>query len=105
MDIEDEVLEDGFKTTKEVNCQRKQDHVLGKDVTDDCVTDGGDACCWVGFVVLSELFFSYFCRCESALAVKILVALLEVELKIGHGGGQLMVISSQSQWWCRGMHG
>ena len=96
MDIEDEVLEDGFKTTK-VNCQR--------NVTDDCVTDGGDACCWVGFVVLSELFFSYFCRCESALAVKILVALLEVELKIGHGGGQLMVISSQSQWWCRGMHG
>jgi hypothetical protein len=39
-----------------------------------------------------NLFYSYFCRCDSALAVKILVTSLEVGLKIGQGGGQLMVI-------------
>ena len=58
MDVEDEVLEDGLKTTKEVNRQRKQDHVLGKDVTDDCVTDGDDACCWL---------LGWFCRHVQAL--------------------------------------
>ena len=30
-----------------------------------------------------SFFFSYFCRCESALVVKILVKLLEVGSKIG----------------------
>ena len=49
--VEEEVLEDGSKTSKAkakgVNCQRKKDLVLVKDVADDCVTSGGDACCWV----------------------------------------------------------
>ena len=36
---------------------REQDHVLVKDVANDCVADGGDASCWVGFVVASELLF------------------------------------------------
>ena len=49
-----EVLEDGSKMTKGVNCQRKEDHALVKDVANDCVPDGGDARCWVGFVVPSE---------------------------------------------------
>ncbi len=49
----------------------------------------------LGLVLLSRpsFFFLYFCRCELALAVKILVTLLEVGSKIGQGGGQLMVIS------------
>ncbi len=51
----------------------------------------------VGLVLLSlpSFFFSYFCRCESTLVVKILVtSSLEVGSKIGQvGGGQLMVIS------------
>ncbi len=51
------MLEDGPKASKGVNCQRKQDHVLVKDVANDCVADGGDASCWVGFVVASELLF------------------------------------------------
>jgi hypothetical protein len=40
----------------------KQDHVLVKDVVDDCVADGdgGDARCWVGFVVASELLLILF---------------------------------------------
>ena len=36
-------------------------------------------------------FFSYFCRCESALAVNIVVTSGEVRSKGGHGGGQTMV--------------
>ena len=57
MNVKEEVLEDGSKTSKKgVNCQqRKQDNVLVKDVTCDRVTDGGDVCCRVGFVVASEL--------------------------------------------------
>ena len=96
MDVEEEVLEDGSKMSKGVNCQRKQDHVLVKDAANDCVADVGDALCWVGFVVASELllfFFSYFCLCESALAVKILGTSLEAGSKIGQGGGQQVVIS------------
>ncbi len=46
--------------SKGVNCQRKQDHVLVKDVADDYVTDGGDAYCWVSFVVPSELLLFLF---------------------------------------------
>ncbi len=38
-------------------------------------------------------FFSNFCRCESALADKIVVTSGEVESKEGHGGGQAMVTS------------
>jgi hypothetical protein len=40
----------------------KQDHVLVKDVVDDCVADGdgGDARCWVGFVVVRLSFFLFF---------------------------------------------
>jgi hypothetical protein len=38
-------------------------------------------------------FFSYFCRCESAWAVNIVVTSGEVGLKEGHGGGQAMVTS------------
>ncbi len=85
-------MEDGSKMSKGVNCQRKHVHVLVKDVTNDCVANGGDAHCWVDFLLPPNLFYSYFCRCDSALAVKILVTSLEVGLKIGQGGGQLMVI-------------
>jgi hypothetical protein len=45
---------------------RKKDLVLVKDVADDCVTNGGDACCWVVLLSCPSFFFSYFCRCESA---------------------------------------
>jgi hypothetical protein len=50
LDVKEKVLEDGPKTSKGVNCQRKQDHVLVKDVANDCVADGGDAS--VGLVLL-----------------------------------------------------
>ena len=50
---------------------RKKDLVLVKDVADDCVTNGGDACCWVVLLSCPSFFFSYFCRYGSALAVKI----------------------------------
>jgi hypothetical protein len=44
-------------------------------------------------VLLSRpiFFFSYFCRCESALAINIVMTLGEVVSKEGHGGGQAMV--------------
>ena len=44
-------------------------------------------------VLLSRLIFlfSYFCRCELALAVNIVVTLEEVGSKEGHGGGPAMV--------------
>ncbi len=48
-------------------------------------------------VILSVLFsspiffFSYFCRCEWALAVNIVMTSGEVGSKEGHGGGQAMV--------------
>ncbi len=48
------------KTSKGVNHQRKQDHVLVKNVTNDCVANGGGARCWVGFVVVSELLLFVF---------------------------------------------
>lgn len=38
-------------------------------------------------------FFSYFCRCVSALAVNIVVTSGEVGLKEGHGGGLVIVTS------------
>ncbi len=38
-------------------------------------------------------FFSYFCRCESALAVNIVMTSGEVGSKEGHGGWQAMVTS------------
>jgi hypothetical protein len=38
-------------------------------------------------------FFSYFCRCESAIAVNIVVTSGEVGSKEGHGSGQAMVTS------------
>jgi len=60
LDGEEEVLEDGSKMSKGVNCQRKQDHVLVKDITNDFVTNGGGARCWVGFVVASELLLLAF---------------------------------------------
>ena len=50
-------------------------------------------------VILSVLFlhpiffFSYFCRCELALAVNIVVTSGEVGSKEGHGDGQAMVTS------------
>ena len=49
----------------------------------------------VGLDLLSRpsIYFLYFCRCESVLAVKFLVTSLEMGSKIGQGGGQLMVIS------------
>ncbi len=49
----------------------------------------------VELVLLSRpiFFFSYFCRCESALAVNIFVTSGEVGSKEGHGGGPAMVTS------------
>ena len=49
----------------------------------------------VGSVLLSRpiFFFSYFCRCESAWAVNIVVTSGEVGSKEGHGGGLEMVTS------------
>ncbi len=50
-------------------------------------------------VILSVLFlrpiffFLYFCRCESALAVNIVMTSREVGSKEGHGAGQAMVMS------------
>jgi len=85
LDGKEEVLEDGSKTSKWVNCQRKQDHVLVKDVANDCVADGGDAHHRVGFVVTSKLLLFVFLRCESALVIKIFVTSLEVGSKIGQG--------------------
>ena len=48
----------------------------------------------VGSVLLSRpiFFFSYFCRCLSALAVSIVVTSGEVGLKEGYGGGLVIVI-------------
>jgi len=47
----------------------------------------------VGTVLLSRpiFFFSYFCRCVSALAVSIVVTSGEVGLKEGYGGGLVIV--------------
>jgi hypothetical protein len=46
-------------------------------------------------VLLSRpiFFFSYFCRCESALAINIVMTSGEGVSKEGHGGGQAMVTS------------
>jgi hypothetical protein len=55
------MLKDKSTTSKGVNCQRKQYHVLvKKDVDDDCVAGGDDARCLVGFVVPSELLLIIF---------------------------------------------
>ncbi len=57
---------------------------------------------------MTDLLFLYFCRCESALAVNIVVTLGEVGSKEeGHGGGpgmvtlKLMVVEGQA-WLMRG---
>ena len=49
----------------------------------------------VGSVLLSRpiFFFSYFCRCVSALAVNIVVTSEEVVLKEGYGCGLVIVTS------------
>ncbi len=49
----------------------------------------------VGLVLLSRpiFFFSYFCRCLSALAVNIVVTSGEVGLKEGYDGGLVIVTS------------
>ena len=49
----------------------------------------------LGLVLLSRpiFFFSYFCRCVSALAVNIVVTSGEVGSKEGHGGGLVIVTS------------
>ena len=49
----------------------------------------------VGSVLLSRpiFFFSYFCRCVSALAVNVVTS-GEVGLKEGHGGGPVIVTSN-----------
>ena len=44
-------------------------------------------------LLLRPIFFSYFCRCESALAANIVVTLGEVGSTEGHGGGPAMVTS------------
>ena len=60
LDVEEEVLENGSKMSKGVNCQRRKDLVLVKDVADDCVTSGGDACCWVVLLSCPELLLFVF---------------------------------------------
>ncbi len=49
----------------------------------------------VGLVLLLRpiFFFSYFCRCELALAVNIVVTSGEVGSKEGYGGGLVIVTS------------
>ena len=49
----------------------------------------------VGLVLLSHpiFFFSYFCRCVSALAISIVVTSGEARLKEGYGGGLVIVTS------------
>jgi len=55
------MLKDKSKTSKGVNCQKKQYHVLvKKDVDDDCFAGGDDAHCLVGFVVPSKLLLIIF---------------------------------------------
>jgi len=39
---------------------REQDNVLVKDIPDDCVANGGDTHCWVGFDVALELLLFVF---------------------------------------------
>ena len=49
----------------------------------------------VGLDLLSRpsIYFLYFCRCESALAINIVVTLGEVGLNEGYGGGLVIVTS------------
>ena len=55
------MLKDKSKTSKGVNCQKKQYHVLvKKDVDDDCFAGGDDAHRLVGFVVPSKLLLIIF---------------------------------------------
>ena len=42
---------------------------------------------------MTNLLFSYFCRCEWALAINIVVTSGEVRSKEGHGGGLVIVMS------------
>ena len=60
--FKEEMLEDRSKMSKGVYCKRKQDHVLVKDVADDCVTNGGDAHCWVDLLSHPNFFFLCSCR-------------------------------------------
>ena len=57
LDVEEGVLEDGSKTSKDYNFQREHDHVL---VNDDCVPDGGDTRCCVVLLSCPSFYFSYF---------------------------------------------
>ena len=86
-------MEEGAKSPVGVDCKRDEDHVACEEVADYCVTNCNGAWCWVGFVVASNLLFSFFCRCLSALAVNIVVTLGEVGLKEGYGGGLVIVTS------------
>ena len=92
LDVEEEVLENGSKMSKGVNCQGSRimfwSRISLMTVSLMVVIP------IVGLVLMLRwsFFFLYFCRCESILAVKILVPSLEVGSKIGQGGRQLMVI-------------
>ncbi len=86
-------MEEGAKSSVGVDCERDEDHVACDEVADYCVTNCNGACGWVGFVATSNLLFSYFCRCLSALAFNIVVTSGEVGLKEGYGGGLVIVTS------------
>jgi hypothetical protein len=86
LDVEEGVLKDGSKTSKDYNFQREHDHVLVKDVDDDCVPDGGDTRCWVVLLSCPSFYFSYFCRFELAFwPFRFFGDLFEVGSKIRQG--------------------
>ena len=86
MDVEEGVLEDGSKTSKDYNFQREHDRVLVKDVDDDCVPDGGDTRCWVVLLLCPSFYFSYFCRFQlTFLPLRFFGDLFEVGSKIRQG--------------------
>ncbi len=87
-------MEEGAKSLQGVDYKRDEDHVACEDeVANYCVANCNGACGWVGFVVVSNLLFSYFCRCVLALAVNIVVTLGEAGLKEWYGGGLVIVTS------------
>jgi hypothetical protein len=89
------VLKKWAKAPEGVDRQRDQYHVLGEDIANYFVADGRNASAGYFFFFLRPSFLrSCFWRCESELADKMLVTLLEVGSKEGQGAVLLMVISN-----------
>jgi hypothetical protein len=88
------VLKKWAKAPEGVDRQRDQYHVLGEDIANYFAADGRNAS--AGFFLLLRPSFlrSCFWRCESALADKMLVTLLEVGSKEEQGAVLLMAISN-----------